>query len=44
MTNILKSHYGNQGIEALCSILSDANNHYTVNLLRGAVFYLGKLI
>ena len=42
MNNILKSHYGNQGIEALCSILGDPNNQYIINLLRGAVFFLGK--
>jgi len=42
MTNILKSDMcGHQAARELCRILSDPSNKYAVNLLRGAVFFLG---
>jgi tuberous sclerosis protein 2 len=41
MENLLKGHCGHQGIRALCVLLEDSNNFNSVNLLRGAVFFLG---
>ncbi|KYQ89478.1 RapGAP/RanGAP domain-containing protein [Tieghemostelium lacteum] len=43
MQNILEK-YGNQGIHSLCSILNDPQNRLTINLLRGAVFFIGMSI
>jgi len=42
MENILKGSSGYQGLQALCSTLNDSANYQTVNLLRGAVFFIGK--
>eukprot|EP01117_Protostelium_nocturnum_P006881 TRINITY_DN2467_c0_g1_i3.p1 TRINITY_DN2467_c0_g1~~TRINITY_DN2467_c0_g1_i3.p1 ORF type:complete len:1554 (-),score=306.75 TRINITY_DN2467_c0_g1_i3:98-4759(-) len=44
LTNVLKSDYGYQGIKSLCSILLDPNNQSTINLLRGAIFFLGMSV
>eukprot|EP01133_Synstelium_polycarpum_P014223 gene14223-16780_t len=40
----LLARYGHQGIHALCTVLNDPHNRHTINLLRGAVFFLGMSI
>lgn len=42
MSKILMSHYGHQSIRILCNVLDKTENHYSIGLLRGSVFFLGK--
>ena len=44
MRNLLGTHLGHSALYTLCQIIQVSTSHTDIALIRGAVFFIGKLL